>query len=234
MTITALAMAGNLLRIAYLAYPFAVLLIAVLPLVGSAFSQRFGIIYLNGQILYDTKWPLNKNKKVIYSLSNEHCLSRFNLKEIVFHTLINIFGMLYVIYAMLQYFFPSLADPNLRFVAILLLMLPCLVMSSALNVSVSLFRMIGFTYNDKVDGERKNFGKEMRSKFGRIIGIGAAVLFGYMFFKSPADIGSGIAAILFVILICTPPTIFSYYLMNRRGFEKSKKEFRQKLVSHVE
>jgi hypothetical protein len=146
--------------------------------------------------------------------------------------MINVFGMLYAIYAVLQYFLPNIAEPGMRFLTVVLLMLPCLILSSALNVSVWLFRLVGFTYENK-DGDRMNLGKEMRSKFGHVIGIGAAILFGYMFFKSPAEFGNGIAAILFVIIFCTPPTLFSYYLLQRKSLDRMQKEFRTKLSKYT-
>jgi hypothetical protein len=123
----------------------------------------------------------------------------------------------------------------MRLISIVALMVPCLIFSSALNVAAWLFRLVGFTHENKGDeGDRMNIGKEMRSNFGRVIGVGAAVAFGFMFFKSPSSFGEGISAILLVITFCAPSTLFSYYLIKRKHLERMKKQFRMKLIKYAD
>jgi hypothetical protein len=107
--------------------------------------------------------------------------------------------------------------------------------SSALNVAAWLYRLVGFTHENKGDdGDRYNLGKDIRSNFGRVVGVGAAISFGFMFFKSPSTVGDGIFAILFVIMFCTPSTLFSYYLLKKKHLERMKREFKAKLEKYTD
>jgi hypothetical protein len=207
------------------------MVIGIIPAAaGISFSQKLGIAYLKAHIFRDNMRPLNKEKQSVHYFSEKYFESEPRLRSPLFHTMINLFGTIYIVYAILQYFLPTLSEPGMRLLSIVLLMIPCLIFSTALNVAVWLFRLVGFTHENKGDeGDRMNLGKDMRLNFNRIIGIGAAISFGFMFFKSPSTIGEGITSILLVIIFCTPSTLFSYYLIKRKHLERMKKQFRAKL-----
>jgi hypothetical protein len=121
-------------------------------------------------------------------------------------------------------------EPGMKLTSITLLMLPCLVLSSSLNVGGWLFRLVGFTHDEKRgDGYRVNVGRQLLWDSGRFIGLGAAISFGFTFFKSPAGIAEGFAAILIVLIFCAPSTLFSYYLIKKKHIERMKRQFRNRL-----
>jgi hypothetical protein len=233
MGVTVLAMVGIYLNIDYLEIPFSILIIGFIPaMAGIAWSPGFASFYLRTHRFASKIWPSNRDKKIVYSIESKYTESDPKILWPATLTMFNIFGMAYVMYSILQLFQPDAANVNSRFAILVGFAFFSFILSSAFNVSSWLLKTMGVMVSDEREGEKRNLGKDLRSKLIRVFGISAVFSFGYQFYTSGDYSGIGLSLALLTFFY--PSIILSYYVLKKKHFEKLKENIRKKIISHID
>lgn len=213
-----------------LALPLVMLILSALPLIAAvSFSVDIAVLFVKLHKKYHKIYSiiLKINNKPTYTIRKEFEKDTSQKNFIFFNT----WYSLGIIFLVLDTFgIDKMQQPAIVFVVMLGLILPSIIISSALNISIYLMKKRSIMFENN-DGTRMSLGSQLGNMVNSFMSPIQIISISYVFTQSISGI-SFIVSLVLSLIICLSASWFSFYFLKRKQITKLMDKFAQKLQDH--